>query len=175
MKGLIKSAILIFNQKGLTNPSSKFNSERAYQIRRRWYLPVRGWKIRRKKTSLKNGYKGRGQTQNTSPKWGRFFCRKGLTNPSSKFNSERAYQIRRRWYLPVRGWKIRRKKTSLKNGYKGRGQTQNTSPKWGQFFCQKGLTNPSSKFNSERAYQIRRRWYLGVRGWQICQFTFKTL
>ena len=106
VKGLIKSAILIFNQKGLTNPSSKFNSERAYQIRRRWYLPVRGWKIRRKKTSLKNGYKGRGQTQNTSPKWGRFFCQKGLTNPSSKFNSERAYQIRRRWYLPVRGWQI---------------------------------------------------------------------
>ena len=155
---------LFFCRKGLTNPSSKLSSRRAYQIRRRWYLSIRGWQIRRKKTFPKNGYNGRGCAPNTSPKRGLFFCRKGLTNPSSKLSSRRAYQIRRRWYLSIRGWQIRQKKTFTKNGYNGRGRAPNTSPKRGLFFCRKGLTNPSSKLSSRRAYQIRRRWYLSIRG-----------
>ena len=40
----------------------------------------------------------------------------------------------------------------------------NTPQKRGHFFGSKGLTNPSLKFNSERAYQIRRWAVLTERG-----------
>ena len=42
VKGLNKSAIKILFRKGLTNPSLKFYSERAYQIRRWAILAKRG-------------------------------------------------------------------------------------------------------------------------------------
>ena len=93
----------------------------------------------------------------------KIFCRKGLTNPSLKFNSERVYQIRRQWYLSIRGWQIRRKNTTLKNGYNGARSDPKHVIEMGSIFLpkglnksvvkiqfRKGLSNPSSMVFSRK-------------------------
>ena len=90
----------------------------------------------------------------TVQKWGQIFQQKGLTNPPLKRYFERAYQICRWAVLRIRDDKSVKKRQGPKMGTLGEVTDVTTIQKRGQIFQQKGLTNPSLKRYSERAYQI---------------------
>ena len=65
----------------------------------------------------------------------KILLQKGLTNPSLTKVADKSV----------------RKRRGPKTGTTGEVRPPNTSPKWGQNFFRKGLTNPSLKSYSERA------------------------
>ena len=137
-KGLSNPPSMVFEHKGLTNPSKKDVPQKRVQWARSCPKHV---------TKIGSIFLPKGPNKSVV----KIEFRKGLSNPPSMVFEHKGLTNPSKKDVPQK--RVQRARSCPKH-----------VTKTGSIFCRKGLTNPSSKFSSRRAYQIRRRWYLSIRG-----------